>query len=378
MKRNVLVIAGLAVLSTNAFASKARVEALNQDGVRGSEYISDSRNIFRNPAMLNSTSNYIVTEWGSAATTDGQTTPRPEGGFFREAGSFNYGLYLGNDMTVNSRSTNFLNQDNALDLFFAGDMGVQWGAKIHHASAKDETGTFTKKNSAFGLGLGVASGAFDAYLDLALTDKSEGGAIAGDEFKAKPSFVLGGSYAWNSTTFFASFENNKAEEKISAVTYENKSSNITVGAGRVWDMNPTAKVFTDAKVVFGSDEQKFDTASNVTSNPKLKETTMPVTLGMEAEATSWLTLRGSVTQNVILNNEEIDSNGVATAGGSAKKRTKTNTTNVAAGATLNFGKLKVDGVIGNTDGARNGAIGTENGTLTTDNLMTRVAVSYWF
>ncbi len=30
MKRNVLVIAGLAVLSTSAFASKARIEALGQ------------------------------------------------------------------------------------------------------------------------------------------------------------------------------------------------------------------------------------------------------------------------------------------------------------------------------------------------------------
>ncbi|MBY0412824.1 MAG: hypothetical protein K2Q18_01600 [Bdellovibrionales bacterium] len=96
MKRNVLVIAGLAVLSTNAFASKARVEALNQDSVRGSEYISDSRNIFRNPAHLNTMSNYLVTEWGTAASTDSQTAPRAEGGFFRETGSFNYGLYLGN------------------------------------------------------------------------------------------------------------------------------------------------------------------------------------------------------------------------------------------------------------------------------------------
>ena len=62
------------------------------------------------------------------------------------------------------------------------------------------------------------------------------------------------------------------------------------------------------------------------------------------------------------------------AGTVGKKKSEANTTNVAAGATLNFGNLKVDGVIG-TQG--NGSA-TENGTLRTDNLMSRVSVHYWF
>lgn len=371
MKRNVLVIAGLAVLSTNAFASKARVEALNQDSVRGSEYISDSRNVFRNPASLNTMSNYLITEWGSSTavnTADSQTAPRAEGGFFREAGAFNYGLYLGNDQTDRSRNAGFLPQDNALDLFFSGDMGLQWGAKVHYAGSKDETVVGnTRKNSAFGLGLGVASGAFDAYLDLTLSDKSTGrtGGLAADEFKTKPSYVVGGSYSMSGNTFFASYEANKTSEKITNTTSTVKDSTITAGAGRTWDVNPTAKIFTDAKLVFGSSQ-------GASPAPKLKTQTLPVTLGMEAEATSWLTLRGSVTQNVILNTEETSVANVA------KKRTKTNTTNVAAGATLNFGKLKVDGVIGNTAASRAGTTGTENGVLTTDNLLTRVGVTYMF
>lgn len=367
MKRNVLVIAGLAVLSTNAFASKARVEALNQDSVRGSEYISDSRNIFRNPAMLNTMSNYVITEWGSSVTTadDSSAAPRAEGGFFREAGAFNYGLYLGNDGTLNGRNAAFLRQDNALDLFFSGDMGLQWGAKVHYAAQKDETGTFTKKNNAFGLGLGVASGAFDAYIDLTLSDKSEGGTLAADEFKTKPSFIVGGSYAMSGNTFFASYESEKTEEKIGTVTSKVKGNTIIAGAGRVWDINPTAKIFTDAKVVLGSNQAAAPA-------PKLKTQELPVTIGMEAEATSWLTLRGSVTQNVILNSEETAVAGVA------KKKTQSNTTDVAAGATLNFGKLKVDGVIGTTGANRAGGVAAEQGVLATDNLLTRVGVTYMF
>ncbi|NOT79563.1 MAG: hypothetical protein HOP07_11275 [Bacteriovoracaceae bacterium] len=365
MKRQTLVIAGLALLSTNAFASKARVEALGQDGVRGSEFISDSRNVFRNPAVLNDTKNYLVTEWGTAATTDTAAAPRAEGGFFREAGSFAYGLYLGNsngrDDANRSGAAEYLNQTNAMDLFFAGDMGVKWGAKLHYASSKDQqTGAFERKNTAFGLGLGAVMGSAEAYLDLDLSDKSNGAAAASDEWKLKPSFLVGGSYAWEGTTFFANYESSKYEVKT-ATTATTKDSTITVGAGRIMEINPTARVFTDAKVVLDTTE---------VAAGKTKSQTLPVTLGMEAEATSWLTLRGSVAQNVILNNNK---------NAAGKKSTTNNTTNVNAGATLNFGKLKVDGVIGTTGGNRGtGTTSQEQGVLATDNLLTRVGVTYMF
>ena len=368
MKRNTLVIAGLALLSTNAFASKARVEALGQDSVRGSEYISDARNVFRNPALLNETKNYLVTEWGTSALSDSSTAPRAEGGFFREAGSFAYGLYLGNN---NGRDTasrtaaaaTYLNQDNALDLFFAGDMGIKWGAKLHYASSKNEvlSATQTKKNTAFGLGLGVEMGAAQAYLDLDLSDKSTGAAAAGDEWKLKPSYLVGGSYEWNGTTFFANYSASKYEVKPAAgTTATTKDSNITFGAGRIMEINPSARIMTDAKVVL--------TTNQVTAG-KAKTQNLPVTLGMEADATSWLTLRGSVSQDVVLNTTK------NTAG---KKATDANSTNVNAGATLNFGNLKVDGVVGTTGSSRAATTASEQGVLATDNLMTRVGVTYKF
>ena len=93
---------------------------------------------------------------------------------------------------------------------------------------------------------------------------------------------------------------------------------------------------------------------------------LPVTFGFEADATSWLTLRGSVGQNVILNNRK---NG-------ANKSSDANTTTVNGGATLNFGKLAVDGLVGTTSSA--GVAGTKNGVLSTSNLLTRVGVTYNF
>jgi len=128
--KNVLLITGLAVLSTSAFASKARLEAL---GTGAKFYIADSRSAFLNPADLNGAKNLLVTEWGTANAADTVGAPRAEGGFFREMGTFTYGLYLGNNTVIADRTTGFKDQDNAVDLLLAGDMGAKWGARLHYA-----------------------------------------------------------------------------------------------------------------------------------------------------------------------------------------------------------------------------------------------------
>ena len=46
MKKHLVVAAGLAVLSTGAFASKARMTALNQGSSLGSFYLEDNRVTF--------------------------------------------------------------------------------------------------------------------------------------------------------------------------------------------------------------------------------------------------------------------------------------------------------------------------------------------
>lgn len=392
MKKQALVIAGLAVLSTNAFASKARVQALGQNTLRGSEYISDTRNVFRNPSALNDTKNYIITEWGSGAESDASDKPRAEGGFFREAGALSYGVYLGNDGEMNSfkvagtsytrkqgnvaataNDSDFLSQDNAADVFLAGDMGVKWGARFHFAHSKDETspGGFERKNTAFGVGLGASMGAAEAYANVDIKDKSTSANAAADEFKLKPSYLVGGSYVVGDYTVFASYEQTKADVKLAAgggiVTAINtriKATDIRVGAGRTMEINPTARVFTDLQVSIAND-------TNQTATGKTKFKSVPLTLGLEADATSWLVVRGSVSQNLW---DE-------TKSPAGKKKTEANTTAVAAGATLNFGKLKVDGLVGTTAGTRgSGTVGsnTNEGVLATDNLMTRVGVHYWF
>ena len=67
MKKHLVVAAGLAVLSTGAFASKARMAALSQDASYGSFYLEDNRNAFRSSNSVNSMSNYMITEWGKSS-----------------------------------------------------------------------------------------------------------------------------------------------------------------------------------------------------------------------------------------------------------------------------------------------------------------------
>lgn len=367
MKKNVLVIAGLALVSTSAFASKARIESF---GNNAKLYIKDQRNIFRNAATVNSNTNMIVTEWGKSQSSDfdkdvAGSTPRAEGGFFRQAGSLNYGLYLGNnatdDRTVPSTTdAGYLTQDNALDLFIGGDAGLQWGARVHYANSKNEMGAGQEmKNNAMGVGAGIVMGQLEVYTNVTIADKSEGTAeldangnytnFAAGEFKKKPSFDVGASYDLNGTIVFAEVSMNKAEEG----TVTHKDNSYLLGAGRVMELTPTARVFGNVAFEYS----KKDIAGTDT-----KGMTLPVAFGFEADATSWLTLRGSVGQNVVLNNTKSTTAGVET------KSTNANTTNVTAGASLTFGKLALDGYVGTQ----------ATGKLDADNLFSRVGVTYNF
>jgi hypothetical protein len=366
------------------------MEALGQGDA--SYYLMDSRTVFVNPSALNEMKNYVVTEWGTGAAGDSVTAPRAEGGFFREMGAFSYGLYLGNNgtaRTVTSASTaTFLNHQNALDLVLAGDMGMKWGARVHFANSKDETGGFEKKNSAFGLGLGASHGDLSGYLNLDLNDKSTGAKVVGDEWKRKPGINLGASYKWTGMTFFADYTSTNEDLTAAAgsditaggfssagavtagtaSTLTHKTSNVTLGASKMHEVNPGARIVSDARLVLASDEIGGSVVA--AQNGKVTTTKLPITFALEADATSWLTLRGSVSQNFILGETKaID----------GKKSSITNSATANAGATLNFGKLKVDGVIGTSASARNGALGSTNtGVLTTDNLMSRVGVTYNF
>lgn len=368
MKKHVILATSAALLSTSAFATMSRMTALGQDEERGSQYLNDTRNKFRNAAHVNNMNNYVVTEWGAEGDANG--------GLFRDSGSFAYGLYFNNEINNFQDRTSidlggandegdvaFEDQTNRIDLFFGGDAGVQWGARVHYAGSESESAK--TENSAMGLGFGVLMGDLSAYANLDLKDESEGtvaldtndtgAADEADKFEADMGLNLGVAYKWNNWTFHADYDKTGYDTTIAGDKTETKNSYITVGAAQVHEISSTSMVFTALDYENGKEE---------VGTTETKMNNLVATVGFEADATSWLTWRGSISQNVFMGDTEVGGN----------TDTDRNSTEVQAGASLTFGKLMVDGSIGNDTDSND----SNDGTLNTDDLLTKVAVSYWF
>jgi len=398
MKKQIVLASIATLATTSAYATRARMNALGQAQDRGSFYINDTRNVFRNAARVNQTNNYALTEWGTSSSTNSVTAPNAEGGFFKNAGSFNYGVYLGNNITnlnadtaldgfadalstANTVGTTFGNagfqkRSNDLDLFFGGDMGVEWGARLKYSNSKNEQGgtALETKHSALELGLGMVMGDLNAYVNYVINDEYENIGTAATGFTAENdgTMNLGVGYKWMDYTFFVDYDKKGLEyvggTGVAANTTED--STLTVGAGYTKEVSSTSRMFAD--ISFKSRKLEDTDGTTAGNNLEVKRSTLPVTVGFETDATSWLTVRGSISQNVFINSQK------ETLGTNPEtKGTIANTTNVSAGATLNFGKLMIDGMIG-TNGVNGQNTNATNGVLDTDRILTQVAVHYWF
>ncbi len=327
MKKHV-VLATAALLSTSTFASMARMSALGQ-GDRGSHYLADTRNAFMNPATLNETKNYIVTEWGASTAGAGQ------GGFAKEMGGFVLGAYMNSGLHNQTPGSAFLNHEPGLDFFFAGDAGIQWGARLHYSGNSSTPKTGVKKtHSALGLGLGMAMGDIKAYANLDLSDVSKGDTVDGDEWKADLGMNLGADYKMGDLAFYADYDSTGYKKNIVGVTNNAKSSTSTynVGVAKITAISASSVMVFDLSV---HGEGTKSTAEGSTTETKTSKFALPLKVGFETMATSWLNIRGAVAQPLL--GSETDA---------SENKTSKATTSVLAGATLNFGKLHFDGSLG--------------------------------
>ena len=372
MKKQIVLGLGLAVMATPALASKARLLALGEDA-NGSFYINDNRNIFLNASEVNNHKDLVTFEWGAAvpnaSATGDADKPNAEGGLFRSMNNMVYGVQFGRSVALNDGIDDFTTApsapkaDNAIDVFVGGDAGIKWGVQGTYASSKDETGANDDKVSVIDLAGGVTAGDVAGYVKYGIKNKSES---AADEVEGKNNLEVGGSYKLNAYTIFGQYGMSKYELDA-AIDDEVKSNYFQIGAGRANKLNDKATLFT--KVAYVNEKEEADAA-----NTEDKQWNLPATIGLEYDAASWLVLRASISQSLL---SKIDKESAT-----AQDGTLSETTTVAAGATLKFGELSVDGMIGNNDDG-NVTGGQDNtstgkGQLRTDSLMSRVAVSYRF
>ena len=93
---------------------------------------------------------------------------------------------------------------------------------------------------------------------------------------------------------------------------------------------------------------------------------LPFVIGLEADAASWLTLRGSVTQTVLINDEKT-TNGPTTV---SDLSPGANNTNFSAGAGLKFASVTLDGTLFKAVGGSQ--------TVNSANLLAQVGLTYNF
>jgi hypothetical protein len=301
MKKTLVVAAGLAVLSTSAFASKARMSALNQDAGQGSYYMDDERNVFRTAGSFSG--NYVYLEHG----TNGAAGDA-EGGFFREGSSLNYGIYLNSSEHGQLGTSSTTAQPGRLDVFLQGNSGMNWGVRLGYETITVDAAN--EDGSAFDLSVnGDLGGANVWFTYVPATDALTSGA------DQEADMQLGATYGYGDHTLFAEYSSEGGPDGADA------ESTIVVGAGRTMS--------TDSGMFFY--DVKLESISNEGHNDKVSKLALPVTFGFEAAATSWLTWRASIQQSV-LGSRDTDG-----------KKSSARTTSVGAGASLTWGNLRVDG-----------------------------------
>jgi hypothetical protein len=330
MKKHIVVAAGLAVLSTGAFATVARMSALNQDTAQGSYYMDDERNAFRSAGAFSG--NYVYFEHGSnGANGDAQ------GGVFREGGSMNYGLYINSDINNNLANSASGANPARFDLFLKSNSGMNWGVRLGYESITVDAAN--EDGSTFDFSVNGDLGGANVWFSMAPATDTLAGADG-----TESDMQVGATMAMGDHTLFAEYDSEGGAANADAAT------RITVGAARTHS--------TDSGMWFYDISLNMTTAEGNVDG--VDRTTVPVTFGFESKATSWLTWRASIQQSVF---GALDSNG---------NEASARTANLGVGASLTWGDLRVDGVVSNA----NTAAGA--GTLGSDGFMSNVSAVYNF
>lgn len=438
------------LVSSSVFATQARLLALGMDETdnEGMYHVEDSRNMFLNPAYVNLIPNQVVAEWGSSGfnavftgSAEGSATvyrvnaPKAQGGVFSKVNDLVFGVYFGNESntssllriagtsaiaTINGLGTGatasrmLQTADNQLDVFVGGDAGLKWGANATYGSGKDDVRN--AKQSSGAVRAGLIGSNWDAHLNVSVNNKAEAtdtitvplttvptpATSVTQEFEGKLGLQLGGSYVvtgnnrmfgyvkhygWEQKDNFASYPKTTAPAAGSLPvggqtgTVKGDFTSYYLGWGSHTDVTATDRVYYSVAA------KKTDINLKFTNQAEVRHIIVPLVIGYEAVAAEWLTLRGSIVQNLWgqADNKNMQSANIVARTlisglyeGNGKK-TVPNSTEVNAGATLTYGQLTVDGLIGLTAAARNGTVGEKNtGVLAFDNLASSVAVTYKF
>ena len=350
MKNTLALVLALAVVSSPAYASRARLEALGE-GKNGSYYINDARNMFLNPASIVKHKKKLLLELGSAepaavggVRADLPNNSRAQGGFINTFGDFTYAVYLNN--VSDSSMALFAGTQrplSAVEVTLAGEGTIGWGLSLAHGYGP----TGANNVSTLGARFGVNKDDLSVFGTVGLLGKGTDGTT---EAKSKLNLDLGATYQLGDFTAFGNFISASMENDVA------KTSGYAVGVGHKKEMTKSTNMFTRIE----ARQRKVENAGPANINAW----NLPVVLGAEAQALSWLALRGSITHSLLGQRDAA-------------------ATSVAAGVGMTFGDVTVDGLVATNAGALAGNLGT-NGIASSstfgfgDDMISRIAMTYNF
>lgn len=309
--KKTLLLAALTLMSTSAFASVARVSAL-----QNAAHLADATNVLSKPSEATAYGEWALFEFGAVATANG--------GFMKTSGDSAWGFYLGANDTDLARTGTFLGVENPFNVVYgtkAGDMS--WGLGLMYSSSDKKATTPAQKQSAQVLTASMETGAWNASLKYSLASTADGATAATDTFKLKSLMGVNVGYTMDSMYIYGQMKSSEKEVNTGTAVVT-KDSTTKLGV-----VNSHKKDGSD--FFYGA---AYSMSSQDVGGTKTDTTALPVIIGLEADAASWLVLRASLTQNVLLG---------------AVKTTAENTiadnTTVAAGLGMKWNKWMLDGVL---------------------------------
>lgn len=358
-----LLVIAIVLASSAAFATRARLNALGN-----APHIDDAASVYTNPADIFNIADSLTIESGDQNVVPGAgaAVDGAEALLIKSAGDAKWALSLGHDdarsfaqrSAAASGTFAVIAQQNPIELTYGmktGDMA--WAGTLVYSSFNNKTTEV--KESTMGLKFGVNASAWDVAVDLGLTDKWETSAATNDEFKGKSNIVVRGGYWLSSDMYVHGLLGMTGYEATDggAAAGEVKSTDIEIGAINTMK-NDGNEFFWGASLA--SSTEKDDTADTKDSSLMV-----PFIIGVEANAASWLTVRGSIEQNVIIQDEKSETGSTTTT----DLAPGANSTIFAAGAGLKLGKLSLDGSI---------LTGASNQNIDSANLLGTVGMTYSF
>src|SRR5687767_14620277 len=139
--KKALLIAAVTVLSTTAYASKARRTALAD-----SPHLNDVQDIHTKPDRAATYGEWATVEFGATGTGTSEDVAA-EGGFVRQSGQTAWGAYVGQasesvedlrdlaDSLDGGGVDAFLSQENPLRVFYAQKADMNWGVGLLYSKS---------------------------------------------------------------------------------------------------------------------------------------------------------------------------------------------------------------------------------------------------